>query len=117
MKDNQAQRYAQKVTAILKYARKQATLSSRGLAAKVGISHSTVLAYESGKKVPSTTTFLRLIHACDFSVDFLLSPRIRGESDNPRGRELEEVLNLAAAFPVQHDKKLKYPILVPQDPD
>ena len=97
-------RYTVKIAEILKSSRKQAELSSRELATRVGSSHSTILAYENGRKVPSTTTFLRLIHACGFSVDFLLSPRIRGDESNPRGDELEAVLNLAAEFPTRHSQ-------------
>jgi transcriptional regulator with XRE-family HTH domain len=100
--DNQQDRYTQRVADQLKYARQKAGLSSRELASRVGSSHSTILAYEGGKKVPSTTRFMTLLHACGFSVDFLLSPRIRGDKTNPRGKELEEVLNLAAQFPAKH---------------
>jgi transcriptional regulator with XRE-family HTH domain len=109
MKDNQHLRYTEKVSNLLKYARKKSGLSSRALAKLAGTSHSTILAYEGGKKTPSTTTFLRFLHACNFSVDFLLSPRIRGEEDNPRGKELEEVLNLAEQFPAKHETHLQYP--------
>lgn len=95
----QRQRYSDRVADLLKTSRKQSGLSSRELAKRVGSSHSTILAYENGKKTPSITTFMRLLHACGFSVDFMLSPRIRGTDDYPRGRELEEVLDLAAEFP------------------
>jgi transcriptional regulator with XRE-family HTH domain len=109
--DDQQQRYLKRVAEILKYARDKSGLSSRKLAARVGSSHSTILAYEGGKKTPSVTTFMRLLHACGFSVDFQLSPRIRGDEANPRGRELEEVLNLAAQFPVRHEPKVSAPVI------
>ncbi|MBL4682909.1 MAG: helix-turn-helix transcriptional regulator [Pseudomonadales bacterium] len=111
MEDNQHQRYTEKIAKLLAYTRKKSGMSSRQLAKAVGTSHSTILAYESGKKTPSTTTFLRIIHACKFSVDFLLSTRMRGDEDNPRGKELEEVLDLAAEFPARHRKQLRYPII------
>ncbi|MFT4631160.1 MAG: transcriptional regulator with XRE-family HTH domain [Candidatus Pseudothioglobus sp.] len=105
MMDEQQQRYLRRVAELLKYARGKSGLSSRKLAARVGSSHSTILAYEGGKKTPSVTTFMRLLHACGFSVDFQLAPRMRGDDENPRGRELEDVLNLAAQFPARHDPK------------
>ena len=79
--------------------------SARELARRVGSSHSTILAYETGKKVPVTTTLMRLIHACGFSLDFELAPRIRGTGQYPRGNELEDVLDLASAFPARHSEE------------
>lgn len=101
----QTARYTQKVAELLRYARRKSGLSARELARRVGTSHSTILAYEAGRKVPVTTTLLRLVHACGFSLDFELSPRIRGDNHYPRGVELEEVLELAAMFPARHSKK------------
>jgi transcriptional regulator with XRE-family HTH domain len=98
----QLQRYTRRVAELLKYARQKAGLSARELARRVGSSHSTILAYEAGKKVPVTTTFMRLIHACGYSIDFSLSPRLRGDEDNPKGAELQAVLDLAAEFPARH---------------
>lgn len=112
MKDGQHQRYTQKVAELLKYARRKSGLTSRQLAENAGTSHSTILAYENARKIPSTTTFLRLLHACNYSVDFVLSPRIRGDINNLKGQELEEVLNLAEEFPVEHEATLPYPALI-----
>ena len=95
----QVARYSQKVSELIKYTREKSGLSARELARRVGSSHSTILAYESGKKVPVTTTLMRLIHACGYSLDFQLSPRKRGDAKYPRGAELQEVLELADAFP------------------
>ncbi|MDA0977222.1 MAG: helix-turn-helix transcriptional regulator [Proteobacteria bacterium] len=103
--EQQIERYTKKVAELLKYARRESGLSARELARRVGSSHSTILAYEAGRKVPMTTTLLRLIHACGFSVDFELSPRIRGNADNPRGAELEQVLELASVFPARHSDR------------
>ena len=103
--EHQNARYARKVAALLKYARKKSGLSARELARRVGTSHSTILAYESGKKIPMVTTMMRLIHACGYSLDFELAPRIRGEMDYPRGDELVDVLELASAFPAEHKEK------------
>lgn len=98
----QSQRYTRRVAELLKYVRQKAGLSARELARRVGSSHSTILAYEAGKKVPVTTTLMRLVHACGYSIDFSLSPRLRGDEDNPKGEELQTVLDLAAQFPARH---------------
>ena len=98
----QSQRYTRRVAELLKDARQQAGLSARELARRVGSSHSTILAYEAGNKVPVTTTLMRLVHACGYSIDFILSPRLRGDEDNPKGEELQAVLDLAAEFPARH---------------
>ncbi len=103
--DDQTARYSKRIANLLKHARRQAGISSRELAKRVGSSHSTILAYEGGKKVPVTTTLMRLIHACGFSIDFQLSPRMRGEESYPKGIELEEVLDLAGEFPTQFTDK------------
>lgn len=104
-KAQQSERYAQRVADLLKYVRRKAGLSARELARSVGSSHSTILAYESGKKVPVTTTLMRLVHACGYSIDFSLSPRLRGDEDNPKGAELQAVLDLASEFPARHSDK------------
>jgi len=101
----QIQRYTDKVAELLIYARRKSKLSARELARRVGSSHSTILAYEAGKKIPKTTTLMRLIHACGFSLDFELAPRVRGDDQYPRGSELEDVLELASVFPTNHGDK------------
>ena len=101
----QSERYTQRVAELLKYVRRKAGISARELARSVGSSHSTILAYEAGKKVPVTTTLMRLVHACGYSIDFSLSPRMRGDDDNPKGAELQAVLDLAAEFPARHSDK------------
>ena len=101
-KAHQSERYSQRVAELIKYVRRKAGLSARELARSVGSSHSTILAYEAGKKMPVTTTLMRLVHACGYSMDFSLSPRLRGDEDNPKGAELQAVLDLAAEFPARH---------------
>ncbi len=99
--DAQTARYAKRVADLLKYARSKAGLSARELARRVGSSHSTILAYEAGRKVPVTTTLMRLVHACGFSIDFQLSPRMRGDVSYPKGTELKDALDLAGEFPAR----------------
>ena len=93
----------------LRAAREGAQLSLRELAARAGTSHSTLLAYEQGKKVPSVATFVRILDACDLAVDFHLSPRIRERDGIPRGEELRAVLELAEQFPIRVKGRMDLP--------
>lgn len=94
---------------VLRQARKRAGLSLRAAAARAATSHATLAAYEKGRKAPTITTYLRLLHAYGYAADIGLSPRIRDMDGYPRGEELKEVLELAEHFPVRHTKRLTYP--------
>jgi transcriptional regulator with XRE-family HTH domain len=100
-----------RVARTLKAARESAGLSLRELARRAGTSHPTLLAYERGVKTPSVVTFIRILDACGFAVDFELSKRIRERDGIDRGKELEDVLELAAQFPARHAKTLRFPKL------
>ena len=102
---------AQDVAASLRAARAESGLSLRALAERAGTSHATISAYEAGRKVPSTETWLRLLHACDYGVDLTLRPRVRQANGMARGDELKAVLELAEQFPSRHGKTLRYPPL------
>ena len=78
-------------------------------AEKAGTSHATLVAYEKGRKIPTVTTYLRLLNAYGYATDIELSPRIREANGYPRGEELQAVLELAAEFPARHKKRLAYP--------
>jgi transcriptional regulator with XRE-family HTH domain len=93
----------------LRRARAEAGLSLRELARRAGTSHPTLSAYEQGRKMPSVETFVRILRACGYAVDFELSPRIRQSEGLERGAELEAALELAAEFPARHAAKLTYP--------
>ena len=95
---------------LLRQARDQAGITLRELARRAGTSHPTVHAYESGTKVPSVATFLKLLDACGFAVDFDLSPRIRWQDGMARGDELEAVLKLAGQFPAKVSRYMDYPM-------
>lgn len=99
----------QQVSHTLVSARQAAGLSLRELARRAGTSHPTLRAYEKGQKMPSVVTFLRVLEAANFAVDFELSPRIRQMDGIARGEELEEALNLAAQFPARHSEHLELP--------
>lgn len=95
----------------LSEARGRAGLTLRELAVLAETSHSTLAAYESGSKVPTTRTLLRILSAAGFAVDLELNRRWRGTPDTlPRGEELQQVLELAEQFPARHSRKLAYPI-------
>ena len=87
---------------LLRSARLAAGLSLRELAARAGTSHATLSAYEQGNKVPSVETFLRVLRACEFAVDFVLRPRVRWRNGLARGDELAQALELAEQFPSRY---------------
>jgi transcriptional regulator with XRE-family HTH domain len=94
---------------LLRVARRRAGLSLRGAARKAGTSHAAVAAYETGRKSPSVPTLFRILDAYGFAAEIVLSPRIRERDGIPRGKELEEVLALAEAFPARVERELSFP--------
>jgi transcriptional regulator with XRE-family HTH domain len=96
--------------ATLRQARRHAGLSQRALAERAETSHSTIAAYEAGRKAPSVTTFARLLRAAGAEVDGTLRDVIGGPDSSERGRELIAVLELAAMFPAQHAATLTAPV-------
>jgi transcriptional regulator with XRE-family HTH domain len=99
----------QKVGRLLKQARLQAHLSLRELAARASTSHSTIAAYEQGRKAPGVDVYLRLLNACSVDVELVSSPKLHFAAARERGQELEEVLNLAEQFPARHKPDIQYP--------
>lgn len=92
--------------------RQAAGLGLREAARRAGTSHATFKAYETGAKTPSVTTFLRLVEACNYSVDLEFKPRIRSANGLARGKELAQVLELAEQFPSRYQRSrpaLSYP--------
>jgi transcriptional regulator with XRE-family HTH domain len=93
----------------LRAARRRAGLSLRALAERAGTSHATLVAYEAGTKIPRVDTLTRILRAAGFALDFELAARPEGGDPGARGRELVEVLELAAQFPARHERTLPYP--------
>lgn len=91
-------------------ARAQAGLTLRELAELAGTSHSTLSAYETGRKSPNIATLNRILGAAGFAADVQLHRRNRGTSDLSRGEELVAVLELAAEFPARHAQTLQMPV-------
>jgi transcriptional regulator with XRE-family HTH domain len=93
----------------LRAVRHRAGLSLRQLAAAAGTSHSTLSAYESGRKAPSVETFDRIVRAAGFTPSVEIAPSVGGPEPGDRGRELLEVLRLADRFPARHSPTLDFP--------
>ncbi len=94
---------------VVRRARAESGLSLRALAARAGTSHSTIAAYEAGTKQPSVATLDRILEAAGFVAEVTLHRRVRGTPGYPRGQELVDALELAAAFPARHAPTLPYP--------
>ena len=86
-----------------------AGLTLRALAERAGTSHSTLAAYEQGRKVPNVTTLDRVLRAAGYAADVTLSRRVDDGDRTARGHELIEVLELAAMFPATHAPTITYP--------
>jgi len=93
----------------LRQARRRAGLSLRALAARADTSHSALAAYEAGRKVPTVDTLDRIVRAAGWEVGLELVPSVGGPDRAARGRELVEVLELAALFPARHARALEFP--------
>lgn len=96
---------------LLRTARQRAGLSVRALAGRAGTSHATLLAYESGRKVPRADTMLRILRAAGFDTELAAAPRAEHDpaARRAKGDELAAVLELAAAFPARHSRNMPYP--------
>ena len=99
----------QRIASSLRETRLRAKLSLRELARRAGTSHATLLAYEQSRKIPTTTTFFRILEACGNAVDLDIQPRVRDRDGIPRGEELMAVLDLAEQFPARVGRKLTLP--------
>ncbi len=100
-----------KISRFLREARNRAGFSLRQLAQKVGTSHSTIAAYEQGRKSPSTEVFLRLLNACGLELATIQSHNPSSFDRKQRGEELAAVLELAEQFPARHKSNPDYPNL------
>jgi transcriptional regulator with XRE-family HTH domain len=101
--------------ATLHDARRRAELTQAELARRAGTSQATISAYESGAKQPSVATFSRLLAAAGarLAVEAGGTPRVEpSPADLQRsGKTLAQVIALAEALPVRHERELRYPRL------
>jgi transcriptional regulator with XRE-family HTH domain len=96
---------------LLRRARLRAGLGVRALARRAGTSHATLLAYESGRKVPRVDTLERILAAAGFAAEVELAARPDHDerARAAKGRELADVLDLASHFPARHEPTLAFP--------
>lgn len=95
---------------LLLSARMKAGLTLRQLGELAGTSHSTLAAYEAGRKSPNVATLDRILRAAGFAADVELHQRHRGSAELSRGDELAAVLELAGEFPARHATTLQMPV-------
>jgi transcriptional regulator with XRE-family HTH domain len=95
--------------AVLREARRRAGLSLRRLAERAATSHPTLVAYESGAKIPRVDTLDRIVGAAGFDLDLELAPAMAGGDPAARSRELLAALELAEQFPARRGRTLEFP--------
>jgi transcriptional regulator with XRE-family HTH domain len=95
---------------MLRRVRQRAGLTLRQLAELAETSHSTLSAYEAGRKVPTVATLDRIVRAAGFELGAELTPAVGGPDRAARGRELAAVLELAEQFPARHASTLEFPV-------
>jgi transcriptional regulator with XRE-family HTH domain len=95
----------------LRRARLRARLSLRAVAARANTSHATLAAYEAGRTIPRVDTLDRILRAAGYASDITTSgrPDATDADRNAKGRELLQVLDLAAQFPTRHDPVITFP--------
>lgn len=86
-------------------------LSLRALAERANTSHATLAAYEAGRTVPRVDTLDRILRAAGYASDITTSgrPDATDSDREAKGRELIQVLDLAAQFPARHHAELAFP--------
>ncbi|MEJ7561282.1 MAG: helix-turn-helix transcriptional regulator [Ilumatobacteraceae bacterium] len=90
--------------------RLRAGMTLRQLAACAHTSHATLSAYEHARSVPTIDTLERVAAASGFIVQVQLVPAVGGADRAARGRELADVLELAAQFPARYETTLRAPV-------
>ena len=95
----------------LSHARRSARLSLRELAERSLTSHATLAAYEAGRVTPRVDTLARVLRAAGYDTDIVLRhrPDATPAEREAKGRELLQVLDLAAQFPARHPADPKHP--------
>jgi transcriptional regulator with XRE-family HTH domain len=90
-------------------------MSQAELAAHAGTSQATISAYESGSKQPSVATFSRLLAATGtrLTAEYSGNPVVEPSPTELEhaGETLAQVIALAEALPVEHERTLRFPRL------
>ena len=95
---------------IIERARLSRGWSLRRLAHEAGTSHATLSAYSHRRVDPAVATIDRVVGTAGLAIEPTLVRRIALPD---RGRELADVLELAAAFPARHEATLQAPVFGP----
>lgn len=90
--------------------RQENHLSLRALAERAGTSHSTLSAYEAGRKSPSLATLRRILDAAGYRLKFELERKPMDFDPVQRDEDIVDLLNLAQLFPATHNPMLEMPI-------
>ena len=93
---------------LIRIARYRSGLTLRQLGDRAATSHATISAYENRRSQPSVETASRVVSAAGFRLESTLVPKVSA-TDEERGAELVDALELAAAFPARHAAQLRYP--------
>ena len=100
------------VARLIREARLRAGLSKRALARRAGTSPAAVVAYETGRRDPSTGTLQRLLAAAGVRAELQVVPVRPMPDPRASGRRLVEVLELADQLPHRPAaRRLAYPSL------
>ena len=101
------------IGATLKRARLDAGMDQSELAARAATSQPTLSAYENGRRIPSATTFARILAAAGKGLSVVPArrpTRTPSAAEHERvARDLRQVLDLAAALPARPADVLTYP--------
>ncbi len=95
---------------ILRGARRSAGLSLRELAERAGTSHTTLTAYEQGRKIPRVDTLARICEAAGHPLVVDSCRRAEGLDVVAQGRALLDVLHLADTFPFERSGPWDAPV-------
>lgn len=94
--------------------RLRAGLSARELAQRAGTSHSTILAYEAGGKIPRADTRDRIVRAAGYVVPAPIPRRHTTAHGAATQVELMDVLRLADLFPATFGATIGAPPFPPR---
>ena len=88
--------------------RRECGYSQAELARRSGIPRTAINAYEQGRRVPTSTTLVRLVEACAHTLVATPRPQIDLRAN---ARALEQVLDLADMLPIRRRERLAFPPL------
>lgn len=83
---------------IIKDLRRSKKLSQTEFAKIVGVSQTTVTAWETGKAEPSSSAITRIADYFDVSTDYLLGRPEKSNDDENKDKELNEMLDEVRSF-------------------